>query len=121
MFVCSNVAANRFVIYNLHLIKRFHVVRFYSLNFFFVFISTARTYVTVSDIMRHGFRVHSGIKMLCSYKCGFSSAYTGALKEHEDRAHKNMYKVRCTYVQQLFQAVFMFWPLRNINISLEFF
>ncbi|XP_075987141.1 zinc finger Y-chromosomal protein 2-like [Anticarsia gemmatalis] len=55
-----------------------------------------RTYKTVSDIMRHGYRAHSGLKLLhCSFKCGFSTSYTGALKEHEIRMHKNTFPFTC--------------------------
>ncbi|CAB3258679.1 unnamed protein product [Arctia plantaginis] len=79
----------------------------------------SRTYTTVSDIMRHGFRVHSGIKMLCAYKCGFSSAYTGALKEHEDRVHKNTYKYTCDKCGKGFQVKTWYDQHQNIHTGLK--
>ncbi|KAF9823510.1 hypothetical protein SFRURICE_011363 [Spodoptera frugiperda] len=49
-----------------------------------------RTYKTVPEIIRHS-RVHNGVRLQCSYKCGYSTVYQGALKEHENR-HLNVYK-----------------------------
>lgn len=79
----------------------------------------ARTYKTVSDIIRHGVRAHGGHKMHCSYKCGFSTSYTGALKDHEDRIHKQVYKYTCEKCGKGFQVKTWYIQHQNIHTGLK--
>ncbi|PZC81897.1 hypothetical protein B5X24_HaOG211683 [Helicoverpa armigera] len=76
-----------------------------------------RTYKTVMEIIRHA-RVHSGVKLQCSYNCGYSTAYQGALKEHENR-HQSVHKYTCEKCGKGFNVKTWYEQHQNIHTGLK--
>ncbi|XP_045539761.1 zinc finger protein 567-like [Papilio machaon] len=72
-----------------------------------------RTYKVASDIVRHG-RVHDGLKVPCKFRCGYSTVYKGALKQHEKR-HKKEYTYTCDKCNKGFEVLTWYEQHQNIH------
>ncbi|KAG6446620.1 hypothetical protein O3G_MSEX004541 [Manduca sexta] len=77
-----------------------------------------RTYKTVYEIMCHA-RAHDGPKLHCSLKCGFSTAYKGALKEHERRHGNPDYKYTCESCGKGFHVKTWYYQHLNVHNGLK--
>ncbi|KPJ19590.1 Zinc finger protein 658B [Papilio machaon] len=73
----------------------------------------SRTYKVASDIVRHG-RVHDDLKVPCKFRCGYSTVYKGALKQHEKR-HKKEYTYTCDKCNKGFEVLTWYEQHQNIH------
>ncbi|KAJ8707483.1 hypothetical protein PYW08_010735 [Mythimna loreyi] len=77
----------------------------------------ARTYKTVPEIVRHA-RAHNGFRYQCPYNCGYTSAYQGAMKEHQSR-HLDQYKYNCEVCGKGFNTKTWYDQHQNIHMGLR--
>ncbi|KAJ8705328.1 hypothetical protein PYW07_011155 [Mythimna separata] len=77
----------------------------------------ARTYKSVPEIVRHA-RAHNGFKYQCPFNCGYTSAYQGAMKEHQSR-HLDQYKYNCEVCGKGFNTKTWYDQHQNIHKGLK--
>ncbi|KAJ2948866.1 hypothetical protein O0L34_g5793 [Tuta absoluta] len=100
-------------IYNRRGITQEHIKYVHDKNRPYTCKVCGRTYRRVTEIIQH-LRAHNGVKLFCSYNCGYSSAYIGCLKTHE-KTHRNEYKYKCEECGKGFEVRTWYEEHQNIH------